>query len=132
MSPRVTYLDASALVKLIVAEAETDALIGWVTGRERLASCALVRTEVPRAVRSLGPDALTTARLVIQGLDLIAIDDRLLETAALLDPQIIRSLDAIHLAAAGSLGPDLDTLVSYDDRMLDGARMLGLPTSRPA
>jgi uncharacterized protein len=131
VSPRVTYLDASALVKLVVAEAETDALVGWVAGRERLASCALVRTEVPRAIRLLGPDALAGAREVIKGLDLIAIDDRLLETAALLDPQILRSLDAIHLAAAGSLGLDLDVIVSYDQRMLDGARMLGLPTSRP-
>ena len=64
-------------------------------------------------------------------MDLIALDDRLLETAAILDPQILRSLDAIQLAAAQSLGADLDAIVTYDDRMLDGARVLGLPTSRP-
>ena len=64
--------------------------------------------------------------------ELIALDDRLLETAAVLDPANLRSVDAIHLAAAGSLGADLDVIVSYDIRMLEGARVLGLPTERPS
>jgi hypothetical protein len=69
---------------------------------------------------------------VVNGLELVAIDDRLLDEAAFVDPMIIRSLDAIHLAAAPSLGSDLDVVVSYDQRMLEGARLLGLPTASPA
>jgi uncharacterized protein len=91
----------------------------------------LARTELVRAVRTLGPDVLTTARVVLLRLDLIAIEDRVLDAAAILPPAILRSLDAIHLATAQSLAGDLDVLVSYDDRMLDGARLLGLPTARP-
>jgi predicted nucleic acid-binding protein len=131
MSRRVTYLDSSALVKLIVTEPESDGLRDWISDRPRVASCALARTEVPRAVRHMGPAALARARSALRDIDLIAMDDRLLETAAILDPSILRSLVAIHLAAASSLGADLDVVVSYDVPMLEGARLLGLPTERP-
>jgi len=131
MSVHVAYLDSSALVKLVVAEPESTMLRDWLGGRDRIASCALVRTEVPRAVRHLGPDALARARTALRDIDVIALDDQLLATAALLEPAILRSLDAIHLAAAASLGADLDVVVSYDIRMLEGARLLGLPTVRP-
>jgi predicted nucleic acid-binding protein len=131
MSRGVTYLDSSAIVKLIVAEPESESLRDWIRERPRIASCALARTEVPRAVRHVGAAALAGARGALRDIDLIAVDDRLLETAAILDPAILRSLDAIHLAAARSLGSDLDVVVSYDTRMLEGARLLGLPTERP-
>jgi uncharacterized protein len=126
------YLDSSAIVKLVVAEAGSVALREWIDERPRVVSCALAMTEVPRAVRHLGPDALAHARDELRTFELIALDGRLLETAATLDPAILRSLDAIHLAAAVSLGADLDVVVSYDVRMLEGARILGLPTERPA
>lgn len=131
MSLKVIYLDSSALVKLVVAENESAGLEAWIARQSRLASCALARTEVPRAVRRVGPSALARARAVLRAVDLMAVDDRLLETAAILDPAILRTLDAIHLAAAQSLGPDLDAVVTYDDRMLSGARLLGLPTAQP-
>lgn len=131
MTGVVAYLDSSALVKLVVVEPESRALRAWVSSRARVASCALARTEVPRTVRHLGAEAKGLAHRVLLDIDVIALDDRLLETAALLDPAIMRSLDAIHLAAALSLGPDLDAVVSYDERMLAGARILGLPTERP-
>ncbi len=43
---RATYLDSSALVKLIVAEPETVALRAYLRGRQRLVSSALARIEV--------------------------------------------------------------------------------------
>jgi uncharacterized protein len=131
VSVAVAYLDSSAIVKLVVAEEESSSLRRWVGSRTRIATCAIARTEVLRAVRHVGSDALAMAYRALAELDMIAVDDRLLDTAAVLDPAILRSLDAIHLAAALSLGPDLDAVVSYDARMLDGARILGLPTTRP-
>ena len=44
----------------------------------------------------------------------------------------VRSLDAIHLATALSLGDDLGVLLTYDARMADAARSLGLPVESPA
>lgn len=49
--------------------------------------------------------------------DLVGIDDRILESAGTLEPRIVRTLDAIHLATAMTLGDDLDSIVTYDQRM---------------
>jgi len=37
----------------------------------------------------------------------------------------------MHLASALTLGNDLGVLVTYDDRLLQGAAALGLPTASP-
>jgi predicted nucleic acid-binding protein len=44
----------------------------------------------------------------------------------------MRSLDAIHLAAAMSLGPDLGVVVTYDERLAAAADLLGLPIASPS
>lgn len=122
------YLDSSAFVKLIVVEAESAALRQRLAATEaRRTSSALLRTEALRAVRHLGPEALTLAREATRRVDLIAIDDRILDAAGLLDPGIVRTLDAIHLATALALGDDLEAIVTYDQRTIDGARLMGLP-----
>ncbi len=64
-------------------------------------------------------------------MDLVAIDDRMLDAAGVLEPAILRTLDAIHVATALSIGDDLEAVVTYDDRMADAARLLGLPTTSP-
>ena len=61
----------------------------------------------------------------------VAIDDRILEAAGTLEPRVLRTIDAIHLATALAVGDDLDTIVTYDDRMVEAARFLGLPTVTP-
>jgi len=86
---------------------------------------------VVRAVRHLGPDAVTRAREVVRRVDLIAVDDALLDAAAVLDPRVVRSLDAIHLAAASTVSAHLAALVTYDERMAAAARLLGLAVTAP-
>jgi predicted nucleic acid-binding protein len=44
----------------------------------------------------------------------VPIDDELLDAAAALDPRVLRSLDAIHLAAALLFDGELTALVTYD------------------
>ena len=126
------YLDSSALVKLVVEEPETAALRGFLADREgRRVSSVLLRPESLRAVRHLGADALATVREGLRRVDLVAIDDRILEAAGTLEPRVLRTLDAIHLATALAVGDDLDTIVTYDDRMAEAARFLGLATATP-
>jgi len=128
---RASYLDTSALVKLVVAEPESAALRRRLRRWPVRASCGLARVEVVRAVRPHGPEAIDRARQVLAALELLALDDELLDTAAMLDLPI-RSLDAIHLAAALRLGGALGELVTYDARMAEAARTVGLVTSRPS
>ena len=126
------YLDSSAFVKLVVEEPETAALRGFLADRAgRRVSSVLLRTESLRAVRHLGADALATVREGLRRVDLVAIDDRILEAAGTLEPRVLRTLDAIHLATALAVGDDLDTIVTYDDRMVEAARFLGLSTATP-
>ena len=43
----------------------------------------------------------------------------------------LRSLDAIHLATARILAPELDALVTYDDRLRKASSDAGLVTVSP-
>jgi predicted nucleic acid-binding protein len=127
----LVYLDSSALVKLVVAERESAALRRYLRSTPQRASCALARVEVLRAVRPHGGAAMKRARGVLRRLDLVQLDDDLLDAAAALDAGVLRSLDAIHLAAAQVLGDALTAVVTYDDRMTAAAARLGLPVAAP-
>ena len=128
------YLDSSALVKLVVPETESDALRTFLgSGESSIASSALARTEVVRAVRRGGPAAILGARSLLDDIAEIVLSRSLLDAAAvLLHDELVRALDAIHLASAALLGADLDVLVTYDHRMAHAAESLGMPVASPA
>ena len=127
------YLDTSALVKLVVAEAETVALRGWLEAADRTpVSSDLARTELIRAVRRAAPDRVVQARAVLDAITLVQLATSTYEEAGRLDPAALRNLDAVHLAAALELGDDLDTIVTYDDRLAEAAKSNGIPVTAPA
>ncbi len=126
------YLDTSALTKLVVAEPETTALRGWLAAADRdPVSCDLTRTELLRAVRRVAPDRAVRAREVLDALTLLPVATSIFEAAGRLDPTMLRSLDALHLASALDLGDDLEGLVSYDERFADAARSNGVAVIAP-
>ncbi|HEY2688861.1 MAG TPA: type II toxin-antitoxin system VapC family toxin [Streptosporangiaceae bacterium] len=120
-----TYLDSSAIVKLAVREAESAALRRYLRRRRPLVTSSLARAEVLRALLPAGDNAVAAGRKVLTRLDLVRINNRVLDEAATLLPVGVRTLDAIHLATAGQLGPDLGMLVTYDDRMAEAAKQIG-------
>lgn len=127
------YLDTSALVKLVVAEPESAALRAWLSEADRdPAACDLARTELLRAVRRSAPDRVLQARAVLDSLTLTEVTTSIFEEAGRLDPTGLRSLDAIHLAAALDLGDDLDGLITYDDRLAEAAQLNGIRVTAPA
>jgi predicted nucleic acid-binding protein len=126
-----TYLDSSAIVKLAVREPESLALRRYLRRRQPLVSSALARTEVLRALLSAGDEAMARGRSVLQRLDLVRVNDRILNAAGTLRPPELRSLDAIHLATAQQLGDDLKAIVTYDDRMVTAAAVLGFRIDQP-
>jgi predicted nucleic acid-binding protein len=126
------YLDTSALVKLVVIEKESRALRTFLRHEPEQFSCAIARTELLRAVHRGGSVAIEDARRVLRNVHLIRLGDALLDAAGMLDPVKMRSLDAIHLAAAALIAPELTALVTYDRRMAEGAALLGFPVVSPA
>ena len=126
-----TYLDSSAIVKLAVREPESAALGRYLRRRSPLVSSALARTEVLRALLPAGDEAVARGRAVLQRLDLVRVNDRVLNAAGGLHPRELRSLDAIHLATAQQLGRELTALVTYDSRMAVAAKSLGCRIVQP-
>ena len=119
MSERLLYLDSSAIVKIAASEPESKALFKLLNDWPARVSSELARTEVLRALRRAGA-AISYFRRGQKALDrigLIPIDTRILNEAALLKPPALRTLDAIHLATALSVSPDLEALVTYDGRL---------------
>lgn len=132
------YADASALVKLIRDEEETDALRAYLEGAD-LVSSELVLTELPRAVRraaALDPELpldllLERAGQVVDSVALRPLDSTLLAGAGALSEPALRALDAIHVATAVDLHPT-DAFVTYDERQAAAARLAGLRTVTPS
>lgn len=117
-------------MKLLREETESAALALWssTSGLVRVSS-SLAVVEVGRAMTTLSERA--TADALITTLTLVPVTDAVLRLAATLPPARLRSLDAIHLATALRLQPDLTALVAYDDRLLEAATALGLPVASP-
>lgn len=127
----VWYADTSAVVKLVEPEAETPALQRWLRDRRWVVS-DLHRTELRRAAARVRPAALRRAERLLDELDTVTLTGGEYDLAGRLPPPSLRSLDALHLAAARALGPDLAGVVAYDGRLLDAATGLGIPVVSPA
>lgn len=126
------YLDTSAALKLVVPEAETAALRRWLSrNAAAVVSSDLLRTEMLRAVRRHAPRRMARARVVLDSIIMMALPTETFEHAGELEPATLRSLDAVHLAAALALGDDLDGIVTYDDRLAQAAEARGLVVIAP-
>lgn len=130
----LVYLDSSALVKLVVAEPESMALVEHLEGWPQRVSSALALTELPRALdrAGLGAAAHRRAREVLGRIALVDVDRRILTTAATLGPSTLRTLDAIHLATALAVRDDLEMVVTYDRRLRAAAERVRIDVVAPA
>ena len=126
------YLDTSAAVKLVVAERGSAALRRWLGPRDDgMFSSDVLRTELLRATRIVAPERMVQARAILESLILVRLTTSMCERAAMLEPSGLRSLDALHLAAALGVGDELEGMVTYDRRLAAGAAALGLRVVAP-
>jgi len=134
VSASLVYLDSSAIVKLVIRERESDALFEWLAGKPDRISSAIARVEVLRALRRSGAAATLQRRAfdLLERIALLPIDPPVIEAASELGPADLRSLDAIHLATALSVGEDLAGLVTYDDRLNAAATSVHIEVWAPA
>lgn len=134
LDPRLMaiYVDTSAAVKLLVREPGTAALRRWLRDEERdLVSSDLLRTELSRVALRLG-DRTPRAEAILAGINVLPVTTTTFETAGSLEPANMRSLDALHLAAALDLGDELGAILTYDERLADAARSHGVEVIAPA
>lgn len=127
------YIDTSAALKLLVEESHSLAFAAFYEEHARASwvSSALLRIETIRAVTRVMPATLPDARELLSAFDYVTIDDEIVDAAMNEPDRMLRSLDAIHLATARVLGPDLTGLVTYDDRLAAAANDAGMPVVAP-
>jgi hypothetical protein len=125
-----SYLDASAIVKLVVDEHESPGLLVWYREVDRAVTSRIGVIETRRAIRRRDHDEARLAA-VIDGLEVFEVDEEIDQRAGAIAPLSLRTLDAIHLATALAI-PGLGSFVTYDDRLADAAQNVGLPVVRPA
>ncbi len=128
MPSELAYLDASAFVKLVLDEPESmtldAALDDWVW-----TSSALLDVEATFAVRRRDPARLDALRALLGAVRMIEIDADIRRAAGELTDPGLRTLDAIHLATALSLGDRCGAFFAYDERLITAARAHGLPVT---
>lgn len=126
------YLDTSAAIKLLFDEPESGALRNWVLeNTQDLVSSDLLQTELMRSTARIDPHKLEDANTIIRDLFILHLSTSVYHRAGELAPVEMRSLDALHLAAAMELGDELEGVVTYDARMAQGAESLGISVVNP-
>lgn len=128
---RLAYADSSALVKLVLEEAESPAMHRWFVEAERVVTSRVGVVETIRASRRY-PHATAHRDRVIDDLEVLELSEDIARRAGDVQPPSLRTLDAVHLASALALGPELDAFVTYDARLAAAARAIGLPVIQPA
>lgn len=130
--PRAFYLDSSAILKLVVREAETS-LLQSLLSESILIVSEIASVEVPRAahLKCGAASVVPHAEAILQQFYRVALDRALLASAARLLPPNLRTLDAIHLSAALRVRDQIQAIVVYDTRLAAAARQAGLPVAAP-
>jgi predicted nucleic acid-binding protein len=128
------YLDSAAVVKLVHAEQESDALRDWLTERADTGwvSSVLLEVESFRALARHSPGAIARLHSVLDLVELVELDSGIRILAQTIAPVTVRSLDAIHLATALRIRGQLTSFVTYDKRLADAAAAAGLTVDAPA
>jgi hypothetical protein len=119
-------------MKLVVPESETKALRDLLRTWPERVSSVIARIEVERVARRIGGGTVRRALTVLSRVALVELDDELVHAAAAIEPTDLRTLDAIHVATALSLGEDLGAMCAYDARLADAAAATGAKVVAPA
>ena len=126
------YVDTSAVGRVLLGEPDAPAVLRDLADFDQHVASRLLRIELRRL--ALCEDALEAADRLLDVVALIPLDDAILASSETLPPATVATLDAIHLATALRLATAgvLDTVMTYDRRLADGAAHHGLRVLAPA
>ena len=125
------YLDSTAIIRLLFLETGTVELREHLKGSQEPVTSAISRVEVSRAVTRVDPGSVAQVGSLLATITVLELDASIMATASPLLPASLRTGDAIHVASAMQLGPDLDAFLTYDPRLAEAAHAAGLPVRSP-
>ena len=136
----ITYVDTSSLLKLLIEEPGSEQVGRLWDTADALASVPLVVVEARAALAAAERGARLTAaqhveakselRVLLDELTMVAItEDLIAQAAELADREALRGYDAVHLAAAVTIGADV--LTSADTALCTAAERCGLYVANP-
>lgn len=127
-----TYVDSSALLKRYVEEPDSAAAVSLLRANIALLTARHTIVEVRRNLaRLLSGRDLAAARLAfandLRSISIIELDEATCESAAMIaETTGVRTLDALHLAAAQRVSAPGVGFLTFDLRQAQAARALGL------
>lgn len=127
-----TYVDSSALLKRYVEEPDSPAAVSLLRADAALLTARHTIVEVRRNLaRLLAGHDLAAARRAfandLRSISIIELDETTCESAAMIAESTgVRTLDALHLAAAQRISAPGVGFLTFDLRQAQAARALGL------
>jgi predicted nucleic acid-binding protein len=129
----LTYIDASAFVKLFSEEPESVRMASLIDeGRSYLVANEILAIEAFRTAARLGEDAPAKASALLRSVALRPLSREIRDLACRIGTPSLRTLDAIHLATAASLGEKVGAILTYDKRLAEASAAVGLQVLAPA
>ncbi|UNX55823.1 type II toxin-antitoxin system VapC family toxin [Georgenia sp. TF02-10] len=132
----IVYVDTSAVVKRVLIENESSALVDYLDAAvadhgAALVSATVTEVEVARRFHREGTadDVPGAVANTLAGVSLIPIDRRIERAAMSIPDQYLRSFDALHVASAQRV--NATEFVTYDKRQADAARAAGFSVVVP-
>ncbi len=132
-----TYLDASAIVKILLREADAGPARELWRSASRRSTSVVAFVEARAAIAAARRDGRLTVALALdrraeldwrwEELEPVGLDDEILTLAgSVADDEGLRALDAIHLATALYVADARTLFVTWDRRLAGAASRLGL------
>ena len=103
----------------------------WTLHERVVVTSDLTRTELMRAVSRVHPERAPLVRTALDSVATVGLTRPMLDEAGRLAPPALRTLDAVHLAAALAFGDELESFLTYDDRRAEAATRAGLRVEAP-
>lgn len=127
----LAYLDASAFVKLVAAEPESQALRAELIAWPQAIASELLEVEAQRFAQRYGGTAPRLVSSALRRVTLVPMSSEIRRLAVAAQPPELRTLDAIHLATALVLGSTVGAFFAYDKRLASAATAAGLAVLAP-
>ncbi|MEV8263549.1 PIN domain-containing protein [Microbacterium sp. NPDC077057] len=118
------YLDTSAAAKALIEEEGSEAVVRAFANGSEFVSSSLLAVELHAIADRRSLDRAAVVDL-LDRVALVSVDDETL-TAAIQAGSGLRTLDALHLAAALELGDVVTALLTFDRELAAAARAQGL------